>query len=57
MRQDPVSGGHAAGEIRRLFEASGRLALVERPDVGHWPMLEDPAAVDAAMTTFFTAAE
>ena len=43
---DPVSGGHVVGRIeQRCADA----AIVALPDVGHWPSLEAPDAVIAAL--------
>ena len=45
--QDPVAGAHIAERIReRVPEAR----LIELPDVGHWPSLEAPQRVLAAIT-------
>ncbi len=58
--RDPVSGAHLAAELWRrdgaLFragEGAGRVSIVERGDVGHWPMLEDPAGAARAVVAFF----
>jgi len=39
---DPVSGGHMAD---RIVERLSGADVVRFPDVGHWPQLEEPAAV------------
>ncbi len=44
--QDPVSGRHMRDEIvRRMPDAD----VTDLPDVGHWPLLEDPPAVERAV--------
>jgi pimeloyl-ACP methyl ester carboxylesterase len=43
---DPVSGGHVLERIRERFPRDRVVAL---PDVGHWPSLEAPDAVVAAI--------
>jgi len=43
---DPVSGAHMAGRIRERLPAAAFLAL---DDVGHWPPLEAPERVAAAL--------
>jgi pimeloyl-ACP methyl ester carboxylesterase len=45
---DPVSGAHMAERIRERLPAARFLAL---PDVAHWPSLEAPAEVAAAILT------
>ncbi|MEV6024570.1 alpha/beta hydrolase [Streptomyces sp. NPDC052036] len=44
--QDPVSGAHMADRIRDRMPGA---RLVELPDVGHWPSLEAPERVIAAV--------
>jgi pimeloyl-ACP methyl ester carboxylesterase len=46
---DPVSGAHM---IARVAERIPDAPRVELPDVGHWPPLEDPDAVTAALRRF-----
>jgi pimeloyl-ACP methyl ester carboxylesterase len=46
---DPVSGGHMAARYRELVP---RADVVELPGVGHYPQLEAPAAVLAAVAPF-----
>jgi pimeloyl-ACP methyl ester carboxylesterase len=43
---DPVSGAHMAERIRKRIPGA---SLVQLADVGHWPMLEAPARVRAAL--------
>ena len=43
---DPVSGAHMAERIRQRLPAAPFVAL---DDVGHWPMLEAPGRVAAAI--------
>lgn len=43
---DPISGAHIAARLRERFRAG---SVDERANVGHWPALEDPAAVIAAV--------
>ena len=58
--RDPVSGRHLAAELWRRYGAlfreeggKGRVAIEERGDLGHWPMLEDPVGAAAAVVGFF----
>ncbi|MGI5141279.1 alpha/beta fold hydrolase [Streptomyces sp. CA-106110] len=44
--QDPVSGAHIAERIRDCLPGA---RLLELPDVGHWPSLEAPQRVIAAV--------
>ncbi|MEQ9366104.1 MAG: alpha/beta hydrolase [Leptospirales bacterium] len=47
---DPVSGRHVADRYRREAHEAGKVAnLIDLRDVGHYPQLEDPAAVTAAI--------
>jgi pimeloyl-ACP methyl ester carboxylesterase len=46
--QDPVAGAHIAKRIR---ERLPNAPLIELPDVGHWPSLEAPERVIAAVET------
>lgn len=57
---DPVSGAHLAAELWRRYGAlfreeggRGRVSIVERGELGHWPMLEDPRGAAAAVAGFF----
>ena len=43
---DPISGAHMAERIRERCPGAGFLAL---EDVGHWPQLETPDRVSAAL--------
>jgi pimeloyl-ACP methyl ester carboxylesterase len=45
--QDPISGGHVAA---RLHERHPRAQITELADVGHWPPLEAPDRVAAAIS-------
>jgi pimeloyl-ACP methyl ester carboxylesterase len=54
--QDPVSGGHVAEEIERRF-LGAKYGMTARRELGHWPMLEDPAGAEAAMLRFFGVGE
>lgn len=58
--RDPVSGQHLAAELWRRYgglfrEAGGqgRVGIVEKGELGHWPMLEDPVGAAAAILEFF----
>jgi pimeloyl-ACP methyl ester carboxylesterase len=44
---DPVSGAHMAERIRERLPAAPLTAL---DDVGHWPQLEAPERVAAALS-------
>lgn len=46
---DPVSGAHMVARYRALVP---RPNVVELPEVGHYPQIEDPDAVCAAVLTF-----
>lgn len=50
---DPVSGAHLVARYRELVPSPD---VVELPGVGHYPQLEAPAAVLAAVLDFFAAA-
>lgn len=61
---DPVSGAHLAAELWRRYGAlfreeggKGRVSMVERGDLGHWPMLEDARGAAAAVAAFFAEEE
>jgi pimeloyl-ACP methyl ester carboxylesterase len=45
--RDPVSGAHVMARLHERFD--GRAALVELEDVGHYPQLEAPRRVAAAI--------
>jgi pimeloyl-ACP methyl ester carboxylesterase len=46
---DPISGAHMLDEVRRRLP---RARIESRPDVGHYPQLEDPAWVAGALRDF-----
>lgn len=50
---DPVSGGNMTAIWRSLLPEAG---LVELADVGHYPQVEDPAAVLQPLLEFFAGA-
>ncbi|MCW5889688.1 MAG: alpha/beta fold hydrolase [bacterium] len=47
--RDPVSGAHMIARVAERLPDAPRVELAE---VGHWPPLEDPAAVTAALRRF-----
>jgi pimeloyl-ACP methyl ester carboxylesterase len=49
---DPVSGAHMVARYRALVPAPD---CVELPGIGHYPQLEDPDAVLAALESFWSA--
>lgn len=49
---DPVSGGHVLARLRERLPDAGFVVLDEEPVTGHYPHVENPAAVAAALTTF-----
>jgi pimeloyl-ACP methyl ester carboxylesterase len=49
---DPISGGHMVARFRELVPAA---PVVELPGIGHYPQLEAPAAVLAAVLRAFGA--
>jgi len=49
---DPVSGAHMVARYRALVPAAD---VVELPTIGHYPQVEDPAAVLAAFLAFHAA--
>jgi pimeloyl-ACP methyl ester carboxylesterase len=46
---DPVSGEHMIAEVRRRVPSA---RVESRPDVGHYPQLEDPAWVATTLREF-----
>ena len=46
---DPISGAHMIDEVRRRVP---RARVESRPDIGHYPHLEDPGWVATALTEF-----
>jgi pimeloyl-ACP methyl ester carboxylesterase len=48
--RDPISGAHMVARYRELVPQPD---VVELADVGHYPQLEAPAAVEAAVLEFF----
>jgi pimeloyl-ACP methyl ester carboxylesterase len=48
---DPVSGAHMVARYRALVTSPD---CIELPGIGHYPQLEDPGAVFAALETFWT---
>jgi pimeloyl-ACP methyl ester carboxylesterase len=46
---DPISGAHMLDEVRRRVP---RARIESRPDIGHYPQLEDPGWVATALTEF-----
>lgn len=51
---DPVSGGHVLPRIRERMPDAQLVVLDEAPATGHYPQLENPAAVADALTSFLT---
>ena len=49
---DPVSGAHM---LERIHERCTAASVVELPGVGHWPSLEAPEQVAAALRAFLDA--
>ncbi|MGW6689975.1 alpha/beta fold hydrolase [Streptomyces sp. NPDC054961] len=49
---DPISGAHVLPRIRERVPRAQVVELAGPPAVGHYPQLEDPAAVAAALTGF-----
>ena len=47
--RDPISGAHMVARFRELVPNPD---VVELPEVGHYPQLEAPAAVEAAVLEF-----
>jgi len=52
---DPVSGAHMVARFRELV-GNCRL-LMQLPDIGHYPQLEDPEAVACGCRTFWAGCE
>ncbi|MBF6171725.1 alpha/beta fold hydrolase [Nocardia blacklockiae] len=51
---DPISGGHLLPRLRKRFPHATFVVLDEPPATGHYPQLENPEAVAAALTAFLT---
>ncbi|MEU9037203.1 alpha/beta hydrolase [Streptomyces sp. NPDC048352] len=49
---DPVSGAHVLARIRTRMPRARVVELAGPPAVGHYPQLEDPSAVAAALGSF-----
>ncbi|WP_369776997.1 alpha/beta fold hydrolase [Streptomyces sp. R33] len=49
---DPISGAHVLARIRARMPQAEVVELAGPPAVGHYPQLEDPVAVAAALTSF-----
>ncbi|MFE3626492.1 alpha/beta fold hydrolase [Streptomyces goshikiensis] len=49
---DPISGAHVLARIRARLPRAEVVELAGPPAVGHYPQLEDPEAVSAALTGF-----
>lgn len=49
---DPVSGAHMVRRFRELVKREAE--IVELPTIGHYPQVEDPAAVASAYTAFLS---
>ncbi|WP_405699647.1 alpha/beta fold hydrolase [Streptomyces sp. NBC_00069] len=49
---DPISGAHVLPRIRARMPQARVVELAGPPAVGHYPQLEDPEAVAAALTAF-----
>ncbi|MFJ6793671.1 alpha/beta fold hydrolase [Streptomyces sp. NPDC091268] len=49
---DPISGAHVLARIRERLPRAGVRELAGPPAVGHYPQVEDPGAVSAALTGF-----
>ncbi|MCB5164676.1 alpha/beta hydrolase [Streptomyces bambusae] len=49
---DPVSGAHMLARVRSRLPRAAVVELAGPPAVGHYPQLEDPAAVADALTSF-----
>lgn len=51
---DPISGAHVLERIRVRMPGARVEELAGPPAVGHYPQVEDPSSVAAALTTFLT---
>ncbi|RMI34114.1 alpha/beta fold hydrolase [Nocardia stercoris] len=51
---DPNSGGHVLPRLRERLGHAEFVVLDEEPVTGHYPHLENPQPVGAALTRFFT---
>ncbi|WP_329201054.1 MULTISPECIES: alpha/beta fold hydrolase [unclassified Streptomyces] len=51
---DPISGAHVLDRVRARVPAAAVVELTGPPPVGHYPQVEDPTAVAAALTSFLT---
>lgn len=49
---DPISGAHMLARIRERLPRAAVMELAGPPAVGHYPQLEDPGAVAAALVGF-----
>jgi pimeloyl-ACP methyl ester carboxylesterase len=49
---DPVSGTHALPRLRARLPRAQIVVLDDKPAAGHYPHVEDPDAVAAALTAF-----
>ncbi|MFI5639631.1 alpha/beta fold hydrolase [Streptomyces goshikiensis] len=49
---DPISGAHVLARVRARLPRAEVVELAGPPAVGHYPQLEDPEAVSAALTGF-----
>ncbi|MFI1396168.1 alpha/beta fold hydrolase [Streptomyces sp. NPDC020681] len=52
---DPISGAHVLTRIRARMPEAQVMELAGPPSVGHYPQLEDPETVAAALTGFLAA--
>lgn len=51
---DPISGGHVIPRLRERLPRATIVALDASPATGHYPQVENPAAVLAALVPFLT---
>jgi pimeloyl-ACP methyl ester carboxylesterase len=49
---DPISGAHVLERLRKRLPAATFVELGDAPATGHYPQLENPEAVAAALTAF-----
>ena len=49
---DPVSGAHVLARVREKLPGAQFVVLDDEPATGHYPQIEHPAAVAAALTSF-----